>query len=89
MKLAQFNEQEPVAWIVHDRVAPDRLTFVEVKESLQTEVTPLYTTPPQRKPLTDERIREIWKHWPHQVISGAIKATSFARAIESAHGIKE
>jgi len=41
-------EQDPVAWIVHDRIAPDRLTFVEVKESLQTEVTPLYTTPPQR-----------------------------------------
>ena len=30
-------EQEPVAWIVHDRIAPDRLTFVEVKESVVTE----------------------------------------------------
>ena len=47
------------------------------------------SNPPQRKPLTDEQIKEIWKRWPHQVISGAIKATSFARAIEAAHGIKE
>ena len=44
---------------------------------------------PKREPLTDEQIKEIWKRWPHQVISGAIKATSFARAIEAAHGIKE
>ena len=45
----------------------------------------LYTTPQQRKPLTDEELEEIVKrgaenkpfhHW-------------FARAIEAAHGIKE
>ena len=41
LAVPQGHEQKPVAWIVHDRVAPDRLTFVEVKESLQTEVTPL------------------------------------------------
>lgn len=40
--IEQAQKQEPVAWIIHDRVAPDRLSFVEVKESLQTEVTPLY-----------------------------------------------
>ena len=57
-------EQKPVAWIVHDRVAPDRLTFVEVKESLQTEVTPLYIIPPQRTwvGIDDEEIRRTAYH---------------------------
>jgi hypothetical protein len=61
---AKQEQGEPVAWIVHDRVAPDRLTFVEVKQSLQTEVTPLYTTPPQRKPLTDERKKAMKIYTP-------------------------
>ena len=40
----------------------------------------LYTTPPQRKPLTDEQIAPIIQqyHW---------LPTAFARAIEAAHGI--
>jgi hypothetical protein len=33
---------EPVAWMIHDRVTSDRLTFNTVAETLQTEVTPLY-----------------------------------------------
>ena len=44
---------------------------------------PLYTTPPQRKPLTDEEIKavcaETWSYDPYVI----------ARAIEAAHGIKE
>ena len=80
-----MTEQKPVAWIVHDRVAPDRLTFVEVKQSLQTEVTPLYTSPPyvpmerQRQwlGLTDEEIVRIWK--PHMK-DGTLE---FAHAIET------
>lgn len=52
----------------------------------------VYTTPPQRKPLTDEEIMEIadgclvgataW-HNPE------LDPIKFARAIEAAHGIKE
>jgi hypothetical protein len=48
--------------------------------------TKLYTTPPQRKPLTDEEIETYrymidWTaHWSY---------INFARAIEAAHGIKE
>ena len=47
---------------------------------------PLYTTPPQRKPLTDEQIKRMaakWflsMYWP--------LCNTFARAIEAAHGIK-
>ncbi len=42
---------------------------------------PLYTTPQQRKPLTDEQITKIWEKRPY--------FNDFARAIEAAHGIKE
>ena len=47
---------------------------------------PLYTTPLQRKPLTDEQIIEIYTKWE------SAKGTSWAdlmRDVEAAHGIKE
>ena len=43
---------------------------------------PLYTAPPQRKPLSEEEIAAVTdEHWPDFV--------AFARAVETAHGIKE
>ena len=45
---------------------------------------PLYTAPQQRKPLTDEQIEEIFS-----ITKGLDFYLNFARAIESAHGIKE
>jgi hypothetical protein len=39
------------------------------------------TTPPQRKPLTDEQIEDI--------AAQTMFPINFARAIEAAHGIKE
>ena len=47
-------------------------------------IPPLYTTPPQRKPLTDEQLMDIYIH-----TSGLEFYKYFARAIEAAHGIKE
>jgi hypothetical protein len=46
----------------------------------------LYTTPPQRQPLTDE---EMWKLWNAQGddFMEQQAAIAFARAIEAAHGI--
>ena len=47
----------------------------------------LYTSPPASKPLTDERIFELaseHQDWDRNLI----RVRSFARAIESAHGIK-
>ena len=44
---------------------------------------PLYTTPPQRKPLTDEEIMDLCRSLPTTQYT-----TAFARAIEAAHGIK-
>ena len=51
------------------------------------DVEPLYTTPPQRKPMTDEQIKEITLQigWT-QLSADDLK---FCRAIEAAHGIKE
>ena len=44
---------------------------------------PLYTTQPQRKPLTDEQKLALCKQFPDHLTFNAIEA------IEAAHGIKE
>jgi hypothetical protein len=49
------------------------------------------TTPPQRKPLTDEVISALWS-WSQSSQAEATANTqqhAFARSIEAAHGIKE
>ena len=80
-------EQEPVA-ILHRYPSKCRMT-VEYTDEI-TEVRegswPLYTTPPQSKPLTDEEIILIVADCAssHQHTD-----IHFARAIERAHGIKE
>jgi hypothetical protein len=48
--------------------------------------TKLYTTPPQRKPLSDEEI-ETYRHMLDWTAEWSY--INFARAIEAAHGIKE
>ena len=46
-----------------------------------------HTTPPQRKPLTDEQIETIWRRVQANDFHDCVQP--FARAIEAAHGIKE
>jgi len=92
-RLGQEIEQVPVA---HCKVRPLRgdesFPKVEIDWVNQPVPGPLYTSPPQRKPLTDE---EIWK-----AIRPLIKTDQLCkriidismdeyRAIEAAHGIKE
>jgi hypothetical protein len=48
-------KDEPVAWWIPKHKAPDMVSKVRWSD----ECEPLYTTPPQRKPLTDEEIQEI------------------------------
>ena len=43
---------------------------------------PLLHAPPQRKPLTDDELSDIW-------FKQSTDWMEFARAIEAAHGIKE
>ena len=51
-------------------------------------------SPPQRKPLTDEEIAEMWLEIlgstpPSGIHEDGLQPWRFARAIEAAHGIKE
>jgi hypothetical protein len=77
---------EPVAWIGDDgNLYHD---YEKPHEEYGPEPTPLYTTPQQRKPLTDERLDDIY----YCVEGGSNSLETWreqARAIEAAHGIKE
>ena len=80
--------QEPVAWVEHEwsGTGSRKLHFEKRDPTVRDEVvnpvwTPLYTDPPQRKPLTEEEIKRICEeyHSPRQL----------ARAVERVHGIGE
>ena len=82
-------EQEPVTWrykIVDVFGRPAWTLKTPKSDTRVLESQPLYTTPPQRKPLTDEEIILIVADCAssHQHTD-----IHFARAIERAHGIKE
>ena len=86
------QQQEPVAYMVKahgmlQRISrradvADEIACQYRKDDPNAEVLPLYTTPPQRKPLTDEQLQEI-------ADKCRLYPRDFARAIEAAHGIKE
>ena len=90
-KVLAQPEQEPVAWI---STGPARMIhWTADKPAYGDDWVPLYTTPPQRKPLTDE---EIWKFWwaRPEVPEGeddSMEAEFVAavRAVLAAHGINE
>ena len=82
-------EQEPVAFIC-EFYADEGHPFVSFEPVTHGTNTPLYSTPPQRKPLTDEEIKHAW----YEACKTDVELTAqlvvcFARAIEAAHGIKE
>jgi hypothetical protein len=56
-----------------------------IKKVHYSGTVPLYTTPPQRKPLTDEDLDLICE----KALFCRISFQQFARSIEAAHGIKE
>ena len=81
--LAQ-QEQEPVAWI---STGPARMIhWTADKPAYGDDWVPLYTAPPQRKPLTDEDVERIVRE--ARVGEHGIGYT-IARASEAAHNIKE
>lgn len=89
LKAALAEPQEPVAWLHTDPDKP-RVKFLEWHKDEpgyrgRWIKTPLYSAPPQRKPLSDEELDRLWREpmsadWEHR---------EYARAIERAHGIKE
>jgi hypothetical protein len=95
MKNAMKQEQgEPVAWRTYTGrgyyiINP---TFEEAQKNWPDRThQPLYTTPQQRKPLTDEAIATVYWGATGQSLrpQDNVLAHKFARAIEDAHGIKE
>jgi hypothetical protein len=78
------TQQEPVACVQDlDEVKRKHLVY----EKGMDWKDPLYTSPPQRKPLTDDEITEVWRELKSK--NEAWSDLDFARAIEAAHGIKE
>lgn len=81
MKPAQFNNQEPVAWMDADGNVSDN-------NDHKCFPIPLFTTPPQRKPLSAEQVSEICAEWTDENgNTGSFGRRQIARAIEAAHGI--
>ena len=77
-------QQEPVAWISTGTAR--MIHWTADKPAYGDDWVPLYITPPQRKPLTDEDIERIVRE--ARVKERGIGYT-IARAIEAAHGLKE
>jgi hypothetical protein len=88
----QEAKDEPVAYGMWDTMIGkgNRMMYVRLGKGQDGCTVPLYTTPPQRKPLTDEEIQdaleaeflgsEAKRNWQDDL--------RVARAIEAAHGIK-
>ena len=83
-RLGQEIEQEPVAFASHGVI-----NWIADKQ-FQHEAD-LYTTPPQRKPLTNGEIYTAYITATNQTLRAQDErlALAFARAIEAAHNIKE
>ena len=59
-RLGQEIEQEPVAWLSTDSIGERYLCFDKPLDN--DPVQPLFTSPPQRKPLNWEPIQEFWRN---------------------------
>jgi Mg-chelatase subunit ChlD len=87
-------EQEPVAWRIADernweyRTEPPLETDIQWSARYGRKYEPLYTTPPTRKPLTDERIDKIIASNVTITDQHLLAAVYMAiREVEQAHGI--
>ena len=88
IKEALAQEQEPLAWI--STGPANMIHWTADKPAYGDDWVPLYTTPPQRKPLTESEIKHLW----YEACQTNLELTSqlivhLARNIEAAHGIKE
>ena len=88
-------EQKPVATLddLEQEIYENTRQFVS-RDVMEWMLKRYYTTPPQRKPLTDEQIAEMWLEIlgstpPSGIHEDGLQPWRFARAIEAAHGIKE
>ena len=79
--IEQAEQAQPVAWALLKNGVPVNVFLTRVNaddpywQDKGYSTAPLYTTPPQRKPLTDEETKDLY--------------VRVCGAIEAAHGIKE
>ena len=88
VKMKAQPKQKPVAWMDED----GDVLSASVVSGKGLRNIPLYTTPPQRKPLTWEEIRKVVRDANHIAWSKfgrMAKDEEITRATEAAHGIKE
>lgn len=80
----QQEQGEPVAWLFQDRT----WTNIKAMADDHPPTVPVYTTPQQRKPLTDEQMRDCLDAADQMYCErDGDKELFKARAIEAAHGI--
>lgn len=89
-------EPEPVAWMFehytqffYDYSWHEEVQFVRPPDDPESfrRITPLYTEPPQRNPLTNEQIKLIVLESLGYITLPSSDDLTFTRAIEAAHGI--
>ena len=92
-KVLQQLEQEPVAWAdlnaLSEQINSVNCGTVYGLPSKEENRQPLYTTPPQRKPLTQDGTMEIANQTAGQYWMDEAHIQRFRAAVEAAHGIKE
>jgi hypothetical protein len=86
IKAALEAKDEPVAWIKRSAKGNIYDLLSEPDDGYE----PVYTTPPQRKPLTEKELNVLGTQWHFNLLETKDKTElfAFARAIEAAHGIK-
>ena len=93
-RIGQEIEQEPYGWVSqHTTKGMYEWQFNKRESSVYIDtaisIVPVYTHPPQRKPLTDEQIVAINDKHYNIAYRDFDADIAIARAIEAAHGIKE
>ena len=90
-KDVEQSTDDPVAWMVYTKDGMSVYVTDNPADILEGQAAlPLFTSPPQRKPLTKERIRQIVAENVEGVtVAESVYFYTVARAIEAAHGIKE
>ena len=86
------QQPEPVAWMTFNPVGDEDDIWYENPEGKLLEdwsCKPLYTTPPQRQPLTDAEIEELerWVEFKETGKPERIALTLLVRRVEAMHGI--
>jgi hypothetical protein len=86
--LAKQEQGEPVAIVCNKGPKFHHVAILTDSGKQLEDGAKLYTTPQQRKPLTDEQIDKAWRSVDYTV-PWEQHRIDIARAIEAAHGIKE